>query len=230
MKNQYFADINDYLKYGLLRCFAAAGLRVGICWMLTPDDGRSDGHKIGYLSDPKRWRDFDPHLFDSLAAAIRKNSRRVRHFQNSGLLPNACFSNTFVPDEQPSRKRWLTKSLRRLGEMDVLFFDPDNGMEVQSTPCGKKGSCKYLFWGEVEVAWAQGASLLIFQHFSRENRDSHVSRLTKQLRKLAPSSTVMPLITSNVVYLLAFQQRHASEVRNALKAMDEKWAGRIRRG
>ena len=40
MKNQYFGDINDYRKYGLLRLIAKkTGLKIGICWMLTPDDG-----------------------------------------------------------------------------------------------------------------------------------------------------------------------------------------------
>jgi hypothetical protein len=46
MKDQYFGDVNDYLKYGLLRCFAEAGWRVGVCWMLTPDDGGRDGGSL----------------------------------------------------------------------------------------------------------------------------------------------------------------------------------------
>jgi hypothetical protein len=230
MKNQYFGDINDYLKYGLLRCLADAGLRIGVCWMLTPDDVRSDGRKVSYLSDPEQWRGFDPNLFDSLAEAISKGSRRVRHFQSSKLLQNASFCNAHVPDHQPSRKRWLTTSLRKLSEVDVLFFDPDNGIEIKSIQGGRKGSSKYLYWDEIQLAWSRGSSLLIFQHFSREKRDSHVSRLTKQLEEFAPSSTVVPLITSNVVYLLAFQQRHAAEVGNALKMMDKRWEGQVRKG
>jgi hypothetical protein len=44
MKNQYFGDINDYHKYGLLRQLGKGGqLTTAVCWMLTPDDGRSDG-------------------------------------------------------------------------------------------------------------------------------------------------------------------------------------------
>src|SRR5689334_17138573 len=44
MKHQYFGDVNDYRKYGLLRSIQKeAGLRVAVCWMLTPNDGRSDG-------------------------------------------------------------------------------------------------------------------------------------------------------------------------------------------
>lgn len=230
MKNQYFGDINDYLKYGLLRCFAEARLRVGVCWMLTPDDTRSDGRKISYLSNAEHWRGFDPNLFDSLVEAITKGSRGIRHFQKSELLANASFCNTLVPDHHASRKRWLTKSLRKLSEADLLFFDPDNGIEINSIPEGKKGSSKYLYWDEIQLAWSQGSSLLIFQHFSREKRDTHISRLTTRLKEFAPDSTVLPLITSNVVYLLAYQQRHAVQVGNALKMMDQRWASQVRKG
>ena len=41
MKNQYFGDVNDYRKYGLLRVLQReANLRCVVAWMLTPDDGR----------------------------------------------------------------------------------------------------------------------------------------------------------------------------------------------
>jgi hypothetical protein len=55
MKNQYFADVNDYFKYGLLRCFAHAEFRLGVCWMLTPDDRGPDGRKTKYLSQRQTW-------------------------------------------------------------------------------------------------------------------------------------------------------------------------------
>ena len=67
MKNQYFGDINDYKKYGLLRSVIdATGLQVSLAWMLTPDDGRPDGRFIEYLNKPEKYRDFDPLLFDGL--------------------------------------------------------------------------------------------------------------------------------------------------------------------
>jgi len=77
VKHQYFGDINDYRKYGLLRLLAKeSGLRLGICWMLTPDDGRTDGGKISYLADPERWRNLDPELFDRLGAALENGFPR----------------------------------------------------------------------------------------------------------------------------------------------------------
>ncbi|MDO8501594.1 MAG: hypothetical protein Q7S20_07100 [Gemmatimonadaceae bacterium] len=55
MKHQYFGDVNDYRKYGLLRILQqASGLRLGVCWMLTPDDTRTDGKFVAYLGDSKR--------------------------------------------------------------------------------------------------------------------------------------------------------------------------------
>ncbi len=65
MKNQYFGDINDYRKYGLLRALIKmASCKIAVCWMLTPDDGRPDGQQIKYLQHPKKYWAFDTGLFD----------------------------------------------------------------------------------------------------------------------------------------------------------------------
>ena len=44
MKNQYVGDIGDYGKYGLLRFLAGHGIKIGINWYLTKDDGSADGN------------------------------------------------------------------------------------------------------------------------------------------------------------------------------------------
>ena len=49
MKDQYVGDIGDYGKYGLLRYLNGCGLKIGVNWYLTPDDGRSDGNHTEYL-------------------------------------------------------------------------------------------------------------------------------------------------------------------------------------
>src|SRR5580700_4411694 len=68
MKEQYVGDVNDYRKYALLRHFAIVGaLRVGVCWMLTPPD---TGNLRHYLSEPKKWRDYDEGLFDQLSRIL----------------------------------------------------------------------------------------------------------------------------------------------------------------
>jgi hypothetical protein len=228
MKNQYFGDVNDYLKYGLLRGFTGIGLRIGVCWMLTPDDQRSDGSKIKYLSKHEQWRLYDPILFDHLSQSIKKQTRHVREAQKPALLYDALFFNALVPDNEQLRRIWLTKALVKLKRADLLFFDPDNGIEVKSKPWGRTGSCKYLYWDEIKRAWSQDFSLLIFQHFPRQNHERYALHLASQLREQICNADVIPLITSNVVYLLARQPRHIVQVDAALTAISTNWKGLIR--
>ena len=75
MKNQYFGDVKDYLKYGLLRCFAASGLALGVCWLLTRDGGTDAATVATWRS--RSWREHDPALYDFLKATCAKPSGRM---------------------------------------------------------------------------------------------------------------------------------------------------------
>ncbi|MCP5055151.1 MAG: hypothetical protein GY937_00325 [bacterium] len=56
--------MNDYRKYGLLRSLqAGSGFELLVAWMLTPDDGGSDGKFRTYMAEPRRWKHFDPELY-----------------------------------------------------------------------------------------------------------------------------------------------------------------------
>jgi hypothetical protein len=51
VKHQYFGDINDYRKYGLLRTLCRGlDLDLLIAWMLTPGEDTTDGRFTSYLS------------------------------------------------------------------------------------------------------------------------------------------------------------------------------------
>ena len=105
MKDQYIGDVNDYRKYGLLRGLSQEGrFRLGVSWMLTPNDGRSDGSFTQYLSSPAQWRHFDPPLFDSLTRALASPSgRSVSQVPDLGLLPGALFFQPLLAD-LPNRR------------------------------------------------------------------------------------------------------------------------------
>ena len=86
VKDQYFGDINDYRKYGLLRALQeSTDLRLLIAWMLTPADGRSDGEFTSYLDSPRRWDRFDPELYRGLRDLMADGSDRV--VQSDSWLP-----------------------------------------------------------------------------------------------------------------------------------------------
>src|SRR5437763_13247908 len=115
MKNQYYGDINDYRKYGLLRLCIDAGWRVGECWMLTPDDGGVDGRKTSYLADPRRWRVHDSSLFDALLPVLSSQiNRSVICAEEPNLLPGAAFYGEPVPARDAARRVWCDRSLSSL--------------------------------------------------------------------------------------------------------------------
>ncbi len=89
MKDQYFGDINDYRKYGLLRAIIrASGFGILVAWMLTPDDGSTDGKFISYLEHPSKWSFHDPVLFEKIRALLAPGlKRQVSMVESTGLLP-----------------------------------------------------------------------------------------------------------------------------------------------
>ena len=172
MKNQYFGDINDYRKYGLLRAMLGQSVTTTICWMLTPDGGSSDGRQLAYLHEPERWRRFDPPLYDCLQrmifdASLRRRSRNLRGFQRRGILRGAGFYDAILGDDQRDRQQYFEKLWRKAQGTDLVFYDPDNGLEIKSVPRGRKRSSKYLYWDEVVESAGRGHSVLIYQHFPR---------------------------------------------------------------
>jgi len=227
VKSQYFGDVNDYLKYGLLRCFSHAGWRVGVCWMLTPDDDGSDGGKISYLSEGSVWRRHDPSLFDTLISTVGAGApRHVAVVEGGSVIPNASFFSWTVPDNKLRRSAWFESALGALSSSDLLFFDPDNGLEVRSKPLGDRNSTKYLYWGEVRLAWERGASLLIYQHFAHQKRQAFINRLKGQLEREAAGAVVTPLKGANVLFLLACQPRHEAMAKVALELVRSRWQER----
>jgi hypothetical protein len=71
MKDQYFGDVNDFRKYALLRSLVIQdNLRLGVCWMLTESDGKSDGNFLTYLRKPQVYRQSDGDLFAWLKQVV----------------------------------------------------------------------------------------------------------------------------------------------------------------
>ncbi len=185
MKNQYFGDVNDYRKYGLLRALTGPGeISTVICWMLTPDDGGPDGRFTNYLLQPKTWRSFDSNLYDKLRDIVTSQRKRnVNLTVEMELIPSARAYNRVLPDDRNERSRYF-KAFWDISEgNDLIFFDPDNGIEVKSMRYGWKGSSKYLYWHEFDRAFKKGFSMLVYQHFPRKKRDSFIQQMTEEMRK-----------------------------------------------
>jgi hypothetical protein len=227
MKNQYFGDVNDYRKYGLLRCLWSGGVgNLLVAWMLTPDDGGRDGGFRTYLNDPDRWRKYDPDLFRGLAG-LRHAPPSVSLMERSSLLPRASYYSEVVPDGPMEREPWRESLISAARGFELVFLDPDNGIEVPSRPVGRKGSSKYVMWDEIEGIWAVGCSILIYQHFCREPRQAFAGRRSAELRARTGARFVEGFRTPHVLFLLAAQDRHAKRFVDAISLLSKSWEHQI---
>jgi alkylated DNA nucleotide flippase Atl1 len=230
MKNQYFGDINDYRKYGLLRTLTReTGLRCLVAWMLTPDDGRTDGRMTRYLEDADAWRGYDPALFNALRRyVIHEEQRDIGLLQRSGLLPNARFYSNLLPERRHDRKLWFGNLLSSASNCGLVFLDPDNGIEVPSTPLGTRTSTKYVYWRELKRLFDRGHSVLVYQHFPRKDHDQFAEERAIALTEKLDTDHIYALKTSHVVFLLAPQIDHDPAVRLALESFARTWRDQIR--
>jgi len=230
MKNQYFGDINDYRKYGLLRLLTNGGqIKTAVCWMLTPDDRRGDGGFIDYLEEPHRWREYDAALFDHLRELVQtQNLRDVRGAETSAVLPSCRFAPGFVPDDADGRARYMDAFMDLARGCGLVFFDPDNGMEVKSKPVGRRDSSKYLYWHEIEDFWKAGQSLLIYQHFPRVPRDLFIEAKARELVHRTGAQEVISFRTSHVVFFLVLQAKRLDDFRKCSEKVKKSWRDQIR--
>lgn len=228
MKHQYVGDINDYRKYALLRGLAAGGLnRIGVCWMLTPSDGSTDGNKLGYLEKPEQHRHFDPELFDILAhSTAEPDRRRLQTIEKSGAIPGALYHNAELPQQSDQRARYMADCRDMFAETDLVFFDPDNGIEVPSSRIGLKTSLKYVFLDAIEAFYAEGKSILIYQHFPQMKvRDVVVASGVQQLRAVAPGCAIWTFTTAHVVFFLLVHPESMARLAIAAMETNNRWEG-----
>ena len=148
MQDNYVGDIGDYGKYGLLRNVTVAGLRLAVNWyrvIPTRQGKQEDGKYISYLDKPEIYRHYDPELFDCLADIVHRQKRSIEEIEASGILTADFFSDALI---RASRSRWHQEAMRTTTGVDVVFLDPDNGLETarmhqrrsakESTPLGRR--------------------------------------------------------------------------------------------
>jgi hypothetical protein len=190
MQNRYVGDVGDFGKYGLLRALCLPGsdatrLSLGVVWYLVPDEGHNaDGKHTAFLgaapANAAEYRDCDPFLYDRLAEIVLREARHVTSIRNSGILPagTVFFEEPLTFDGMPRigpaarearlrhRSAWLQRALEATAGCDVVFLDPDNGLEVRTQRHTKRGP-KHVFFDEMVPYLRRGQSLVIYHHMAR---------------------------------------------------------------
>ena len=225
MKVQYFGDVNDYRKYALLRLLSnVGGFKIGVCWMLTGADKSGQGDNRRYLARADEWRRYDPALFDALAVVPSAPTiDDLRRVEKEALIPEATFLNDFTPDRIAERGAYHRACMNAFEACELTFFDPDNGLEVQSTAKGRKWSSKYAYLDEIGDHYAAGRSILLYQHFPRHvSREILIRTKAGLLRSALAGSTIWSFETPHVVFLLAVGPHYIERAQRVVGYLHER--------
>ena len=177
MKNQYVGDIGDYGKYGLLRILASYGIKIGVNWFLTENDGSTDGKFTTYLKNPAD-RVYDPELFDALQNIADHPDKTVKMIKQAGIIPDAEFfgemlkSSSLKADAREwNRRLWFNNSTLMLGNAELIFADPDNGISYRKT-ARTKDSEKFILPEDVAEYYNSGRNVVYYCHKGRRKQEA----------------------------------------------------------
>jgi len=179
MQDRYVGDIGDYMKLAILRAIMP-GRRLGVAWWLFPDEGHnSDGRHIAYLGRPDRWRNFDPDLFDRLRKVVTAGERRVEALQHQDVLPGAVYCDDCIPtagttvQRMLAREQWFRRVQSGVSGCDLVFIDPDNGLETKRFKPGASKAGKSVSLAELQALRIPDRALIVYHHQTRMKGGHH---------------------------------------------------------
>ena len=195
MKNQYVGDIGDFGKYSMLRAFSEAGVKIGVNWYLTKDDGSNDGKFTSYLENDDMRRKC-PEVFDVLKDIAFDRNKSVKNVQERCIIDNAVYFDELLeiegtPAEREShRKKWFLKSMDELAGAELIFMDPDNGLLESSEP-SKLDAEKYVLPDEVEMYYNAGHNVVYYCHKGRRTYNAWQSYKSLMFDRVSEAKPVV---------------------------------------
>lgn len=247
MQNRYVGDLGDFGKYGLLNSLCQSdNLSLGVIWYLIPDESHNDdGKHINYLNPTKEninsFRICDNSLYDKLGLIVKNNGRNVSYIEQNGVLPiNTVFYSDFLsyhnmPSIGPSarkmrldhRTNWFDKAFNATSSCDLVFLDPDNGLEVPSVSSHNIKGPKYVYYDEIIPFINRKQSLVIYHHICRNgSAQQQISERLNQLKDKI-SSDVKPFTllyrrgTLRAFFILPAPEHHDSLLHRAKMMANE---------
>jgi hypothetical protein len=244
MQNRYVADLGDFGKYGILRalCNGDKNISLGVVWYLFPDEnnGNNDGKHKTYLANVQPticrnncqcYRNCDPQLYDLLKEILQD-----RTVQNAKLIEvlgaNTKFYEKILSYEEVPvneridlRSKWLDGALERTKKCNLVFFDPDNGLQVPSVEIQHRKAPKYAYYDEIKAFFTRRQSLIIYHHLNRNRtHQAEIENRTKEIQEyLNPGYGVFALRyrrgTGRAYFVVPASKEHAKIFQKQARAM-----------
>jgi hypothetical protein len=186
MKNQYVGDVGDFCKYGLLRAlFNNSYLKLGVNWYFNGTDNKPVGRHTAYLdksnSIGEKLKKCDESLYNKLYRIVKiENKRDIRRIEQTKILreDTIFFANNL--DDFEERGRWHRMALKILEKADVIFLDPDNGINTNNSNITCDASIN-----EIKDYFRQGQTVIVYNQRSHQKDDVYEKRFQISRRELS---------------------------------------------
>ena len=234
MQDCYVGDIGDFGKYGLLRSLCGGddygpALRLGVLWYkFDGKDPSNDGGHTEYIFNPSfaelHLRECDRDLYEKMRQLVVGKRRLVTALEASGALPaaTAFFNDGLNFDQTPrierdeKRRKWFDDGLRKVEQAEVVFADPDNGIEAPATRQLSRTGPKYVYYDDLRSCWNRGQSLVVYHHLGRKgDAETQIAGRCKDLRLRVSGSEPIAIRfrrRSSRVYFVLPRSEHANRL------------------
>jgi len=191
MQNKYVGDIGDYGKYALLNLLCARELRCLVIWYLSEMEAKNADGKFREYLDSLEFRKAEPRIFDALKdISSSTDGRNIGAVRQKGILPAETdfhepmlsYFNVSLSDRKQCRDKWFANAAEKAKKADLIFLDPDTGLEVKSHGPFSKMGTKYATIEEVKTFLAEEKSVVLYQHRNHSGKiEDQVEDVFKRL-------------------------------------------------
>lgn len=247
MNKCYFGNFQDFCKYGLLRELAAfakaRNIGMHFCQMVTPERKGSGGKaNYEYLDSPARYRPLAPELFDDLKEWhntfasgdaddwLQKSEHLLR-----GVIPH----NEEIPACDSARAEYFQRMHHAFGCGNIVFFNPDYGLEFAARLIREGDSRRYIGAEEIRQCIDAGNSVLFYQEMlapqkqkARDNlwrdvlqnlRNADINNRVFFFSSSAPSYTAGKKTAESGYFLVAHKDHKAASDNFATAFLQTDW-------
>ncbi len=225
MQNKYVGDIGDFANNGLLRWLTGMTsgddlrrLSLGVVWYLYHDD-EGGGQVIEY----PEVNECDEVLYNELQELVNHGPRNIHAIEDAGILPNGTqyFGNCRC--DFTSRNDWLNLAVADTLKAELVFLNPDNGIEVEPYE-DNNDSPKNAYLNDIRAFLENGKSLMIYQHIGQglkqgELAEDRIEKIANALRGLLNQEAMWSIRWRRRVsrtYFVIAQPDHEGLIRNRI--------------
>lgn len=228
MQDHYVGDIGDYGKYGLLRAVCSQKLTLAVNWykVIPKKAGKQDdGKYTNYLSMPQIYKEYDPDLFSCLYHIIYKEKdRRIERIEDEKIFQAKYFSKEISND----RLIWHQEALYQTKGTDVVFLDPDNGLETFNMYRTGSATEKHVKWSELKDYFTRGQTVILYQHRPQMTKKETCVENILYFQKSFLKADCVKLLEfpkyTNRFYFIFLQQAHRAAFEKVCSFMTKTWS------